>query len=145
VLLLVATRPFSIRAVVFPDGTALPSNDPYAYRAPIDHAVEDGDRVALPCRRALLLGAVSLAAYAPGAHFTRLVGRAESAGRVTPTTTAPMPAGPAFEFRRTAAVTDGGFAVTVPYPGRYRVDGRTVRVTEADVRAGTTVRVDDRS
>jgi hypothetical protein len=56
-----------------------------------------------------------------------------------------MPAGPAVEFRRTAGVTDRGFAVTVPHPGRYRVDGRTVRVTEADVRAGTTVRVDDRS
>jgi dolichyl-diphosphooligosaccharide--protein glycosyltransferase len=74
-----------------------------------------------------------------------LVGRAETAGQVTARTAASMPAGPAFEFRRTAAVTDGGFAVTVPHPGRYRIDGRTVRVTEADVRAGATVRVDDRS
>jgi dolichyl-diphosphooligosaccharide--protein glycosyltransferase len=64
-----------------------------------------------------------------------LVGRAETAGQVTARTVASMPVGPAFEFRRTAAVTDGGFAVTVPHPGRYRIDGRTVRVTEADVRA----------
>jgi hypothetical protein len=46
-LLLVATRLFSIRAVVFPDGIALLSNDPYAYRALVDRAVEDGG-VAVP-------------------------------------------------------------------------------------------------
>jgi len=74
-----------------------------------------------------------------------LVGRTETAGQITARTTASMPAGPTFEFRRTAAVADGGFAVTVPHPGRYRIDGRTVRVTEADVRAGATVRVDSRS
>jgi len=46
--LLVATRLFSARAVVFPDGVALLSNDPYAYRALVDRAVDGGGS---RCRR----------------------------------------------------------------------------------------------
>lgn len=47
-------------------------------------------------------------------------------------------------FRRTVeAGADGRFDVTVPHPGRYRIGSRTVRVTEADVRTGATVRVGD--
>ena len=76
-----------------------------------------------------------------------LVGRVAPNERVTVVTGVSLPTGSIeFTFRRTAeADGEGRVAVTVPHPGRYRFAGRTVRVTEADVRSGATVRVDDRS
>lgn len=45
----------------------------------------------------------------------------------------------AFTYERHATATDGRFRVRVAYPGKYRVGNRTVTVTAADVRQGTTV------
>ncbi len=50
--------------------------------------------------------------------------------------------GAAFAYNRTAtAGPDGRLAITVPYPGRYRFAGRTVTVTAADIRNGSTITV----
>ncbi|MCU4718186.1 hypothetical protein [Halapricum hydrolyticum] len=46
-----------------------------------------------------------------------------------------------FEYVRFAEPDDGSFSVTVAHPGTYTVDGRSVVVTERDVRDGRTLYV----
>jgi len=50
--------------------------------------------------------------------------------------------GAEFEYVREFATEDGDASVTVAHPGRYRIGDRAVRVTERDVRDGTTVQID---
>ncbi|AZH26608.1 hypothetical protein [Haloplanus aerogenes] len=73
-----------------------------------------------------------------------IVGRGAPRERVAVETTVPVANVPErIEFRRVVETgANGRFDVTVPHPGRYRIGDRTVRVTETDVRAGATVRID---
>lgn len=51
-----------------------------------------------------------------------------------------------FTYRRQVAVNESGqFSVTVPYPGTYTIDNRTVRVSETDVTRGRSVTVSNAS
>jgi dolichyl-diphosphooligosaccharide--protein glycosyltransferase len=51
--------------------------------------------------------------------------------------------GETFTFRRTVTTDPNGtYALTVPYPGEYRVDGATVVVSEDDVEGGATVPIE---
>lgn len=71
----------------------------------------------------------------PGATIT---GEADSEGSVTASTEVEI-GGTAVTYERTALVENGTYAVTVAHPGEYAVGNDTVRVSEDDVRNGTTV------
>jgi dolichyl-diphosphooligosaccharide--protein glycosyltransferase len=74
----------------------------------------------------------------PGA---RLTGAAAPNATVTVETTVEV-GGQPVTYTRTATVdASGAYAVTVPYPGTYAVDGTTVDVSEAAVTDGATVTV----
>ncbi|NHN48699.1 hypothetical protein G9464_14005 [Halostella sp. JP-L12] len=71
----------------------------------------------------------------PGATIT---GEAGSNETVTATTEVDI-GGTTVTYERTASVENGTYAVTVAQPGEYSVGNDTVRVSEEDVRNGTTV------
>ena len=83
-------------------------------------------------------GSVRAFALVPGAV---VVGRAVADERVS--LSLPVTVGDrSFVYAREATTTAvGWYAVTVPYPGTYTVDGQTVTVSETDVRDGRFVTV----
>jgi dolichyl-diphosphooligosaccharide--protein glycosyltransferase len=74
----------------------------------------------------------------PGA---RLTGAAAPNATVTVETTVEVGGQPVTYTRTAATDASGAYAVTVPYPGTYAVDGTTVDVSEAAVANGATVTV----
>jgi len=82
-------------------------------------------------------GSVKVFTLVPGATIT---------GTTTPNTTVSVSTTVAldhrtFEYRRRVTTNRTGvFAVTVPYPGEYTVENRTVTVSDTAVSEGRTIR-----
>ncbi|EMA71016.1 hypothetical protein [Halorubrum distributum] len=76
-------------------------------------------------------------ALVPGATIRVMDVAGES---VTATTTVTLD-GTDYEYARTAAVTNGTATVRVAYPGSYRINNRTVTVTDDDVFGGNQTQV----
>lgn len=82
-------------------------------------------------------GSVKSFELVPGATIT---GRNASNQTVNVETSVSIP-GADFQYARQAEVTRGGwFAVTVPYPGKYRIDTETIHIPEDAVHSGRQVR-----
>ncbi|MFC6837736.1 STT3 domain-containing protein [Halomarina ordinaria] len=82
-------------------------------------------------------------AVVPGATLAGAVANESTSGESVDLATNVTVEGASFTYERRAAVEEGEFAVTVPYPGTYDVGGERVTVTERAVENGSTVRVGD--
>jgi len=84
-------------------------------------------------------GSVKLFAIVPGA---RLVGTADPDTAVSVSTNQSV-TGHRFTYSRTVETdASGEYSITVPYPGVYTVEGRSVQVSDEAVRRNSTVEVD---
>lgn len=85
-------------------------------------------------------GTYVIMAVVPGATVE---GTAEPNETVTAAADVHIPAG-FFPFEaETTADADGEFAITLPNPGEYTIANETVEITEAQVRAGATIELDE--
>jgi dolichyl-diphosphooligosaccharide--protein glycosyltransferase len=111
-----------------------------------DRVGSDGDGVAGTGHFRLVYasddGSVKAFALVPGAVVVGTADPGRSVAVSVPVTVGDRAVTYARETTTTAA---GWYAVTVPYPGRYTVDGRPVTVSERDVLAGRFVDADGRS